>query len=171
MSAVLANPNGANQTISTYVSGRDDAGSAQVLGHQVIESWRANAAVAQGEALMVVAPTATVPISVTPMTAVIASSHPWRFWGVAMEAAAAGEQVRVCSSGVVEVLADAADTADAYDVLRAPDTTTGRFSVDAASADDILAVGIVLGVETGTTDKCLAFVSRVGVGMPDEWVA
>jgi len=171
MSGTLSNPNGAHVTITTYVSGRDENGIPQVLGNQDIESWRANAAVAQGEALMVVAPTATVPISVTPMTAVIASSHPWRFWGIAMEDAAAGEQVRVCAQGVCEVKFDAADTAAAYSVLQAPDTTTGRCAIATASADDVLAIGVVLGIESGTSDKCLAYVSRTGVGMPDEWAA
>lgn len=171
MSNILANPNGAHRTITSYISGRDADGIPLVIGNQDIESWRAAATILQGQALMFVAPTATVPMTVTPMTAAASAATPWRFAGAAMEGAVAGEQVRVCKDGFVEVLFDTSDTAAAYSILNLPYTTTGEFDIAAATADDVAQVGWVCGVETGTEDKCLAYVNRNGCNLPDEFVA
>jgi len=168
---ILSDPNGAHRTITTYISGRDADGIPLVIGNQDIESFRAAATILQGQALMFVAPTATVPITVTPMTAAASAATPWRFAGVAMEGAVANEQVRLCSKGFCEVLFDTSDTAAAYSILNLPYTTTGEFDIAAATADDVAQVGWVCGVETGTEDKCLAYVSRHGLNLPDEFVA
>jgi len=160
---ILANPNGAHRTISDFRSGRDDDGNQLVIGNQEIESWQAAGTILQGAALMFVAPTATTPMTVTNMTAAIATSDPWRFAGVAMEGAVAGEQVRVCSRGFCEVLFDASDTAAAYSVLVLPGTTTGEFDIATDPVDNSLDIGWVVGIETGTEDKCLAYVNRTGI--------
>lgn len=171
MSAILANPNGAHRTVSSYISGRDADGIPLVIGNQDIESWQAADTILQGQALMFVAPTATVPMTVAPMTAAASAATPWRFCGVAMEGAAAGDMVRVCAQGFCEVLFDTSDTAAAYAILNLPYTTTGEFDIAAATADDVAQVGWVCGVETGSEDKCLAYVSRNGTNLPDEFAA
>lgn len=167
---ILTNPNSAHRTVTTHVSGLDEDGIPLVIGVQQVESWRAAAAIAEGEALMFVAPTATVPMTVTPMTVAVKDSGPWRFAGVALEAAVAGEQVRVCSEGFCQIRHDAADAAAAYSLVQLPDTTTGRFAISTTTVDDLSAVGWSVGVETGATDRSLAYVNRAGVCMPDEYV-
>lgn len=171
MSNIIANPNGAHRTITTYVSGRDADGIPLVIGNQEVESFRAAATILQGQALMFVAPTATVPMTVTPMTAAASAATPWRFAGVALDNAVAGEQIKLVATGFVEVLFDASDTAAAYSILNLPYTTTGDFDIAAATADDVAQVGWVCGIESGTSDKCLAYVSRNGILLPDEFVA
>ncbi len=161
MSAILANPNGANRTVSTFVTGRDDDGIPMVVGRQVVDAHRADATILQGQALMYVAPTATVPLSVTPMTAAVVTSDPWRFAGVALEGAAAGDQVRYCVQGFCEVLFDASSTAAAYSLLNLPAVTTGEFDIATDPADNVESAGWVLGAEIGSTDKCLA-----NIGVP-----
>ena len=163
MSTILANPNGAHRTITTYVTGRDADGIPLVIGNQEVEPWRANAAILAGQALMFVAPTATVPMSVTPMTAAVTASDPWRFAGVALEGAAAGEQVRVLAKGFGEILFDTSSTAAAYSVLVAPGTTTGEFDIATDPVDNSVNVGVCYGTEIGTEDKCLAYVNRDGI--------
>ena len=171
MSNIIANPNGAHVEIASYITGRDANGIPLVIGNQTVESFRAAATILQGQALMFVAPTATVPMTVTPMTAAASAATPWRFAGVALHNAVAGEQAQLVSEGFVEVLFDTSDTAAAYSILNIPYTTTGEFDIAAATADDVAQVGWVCGVETGTEDKCLAYVSRHGVLLPDEFVA
>ena len=166
---ILSNPNGANRTVTTYVSGLDENGYALVIGAQDIESWQAGGTIIAGQALMFVAPTATVPMTVVAMTTAVKDSGPWRFVGAAMEAAVAGEQVRVCLQGFCQILHDAADTAAAYSLVQLPDTTTGRFAISTTTADDLSAIGWSCGVETGTTDTSLAYINRAGVCMPDEY--
>ena len=158
MSEVLSNPNGAHTTISTYVTGRDADGIPQVIGRQVVDTHRADATILQGQALMYVAPSATVPLSVTPMTAAVVTSDPWRFAGVALEGAVAGENVKYCSQGFCEVLFDASSTAAAYSLLNLPATTTGEFDIATDPADNVESAGWVLGAEIGSTDKCLAHI-------------
>lgn len=68
---------------------------------------RANATIVAGAAVQYVAPTATVPLSVTPL--IIANANcPILFAGVSLEAAAAGEVVRIVVDGpaLVNIAAD-----------------------------------------------------------------
>lgn len=166
---ILSNPNAAHRTVSTYVTGRDADGIPLVIGNQSIESWQAAATILQGQALMFVAPTATVPMTVTPMTAAVSGTDGWRFAGAAMENASAGEQVRVCEKGFCEILFDTSDTAAAYSLVNLPGTTTGEFDIAVDPVDDVTSVGVCYGAEIGTEDKCLAYVNRAGVCLPDEW--
>lgn len=171
MSEILANPNGAFRTISSYVTGRDADGIPQIIGEQRVESWRAAATILPGQALMFVAPTATVPMTVTPQTAAASGATPWRFAGAALEGASAGDMVRVCYQGFCEILFDTSDTAAAYSVVNLPYTTTGEFDIATAPADDVVPVGVCYGAEIGSEDKCLAYINRSGIAVPDEFAA
>lgn len=169
MSTILSNPNGAHVVVSDYRTGRDADGIPIVVNNQTIESWRADAAILAGQALMFVAPTATVPISVSPMTAAISGTDPWTFAGVALEGAAAGDMVRVGTAGVFEILFDTSDTAAFASIINLPGTTTGEFDIALAPVDDVTSVGLCFGPEIGTEDKCLALINRAGIAVPDEW--
>jgi hypothetical protein len=162
--ATITTPLGGFRSTSDFIDGMTADAEASMYYQEVWE-FRANAAITQGEALMFVAPTATVPVSVTPMTAAITGSDPWAFAGAALNAAAAGETVRVLRRGIARVRIDAADTAAALSVLLAPDTTTGRFAVktDPVAADVV--VGMVLGIEdaSGTADFALCLIDAVAV--------
>ena len=163
MSTILANPNGAHRTITSYVTGRDADGFPVIIGNQEIESWQAGGTILAGQALMFVAPTTTAPMTVVAMTAAITASDPWRFAGVAMEGASSGDMVRVCSQGFCEILFDASSTPAAYSVLVAPGTTTGEFDIATDPVDNSINVGVCYGTEIGTEDKCLGYVNRNGI--------
>jgi len=161
MSNILANPNGAHRTVSDFREGVDDAGNEIIYGNQSVESWQAAGTILKGQALMLVAPTETAPATVTPMTAAVTGGDSWRFVGAALEAATAGQQVRVCTQGICLVLHDASDDPAAYDLVSAPATTTGDFDVVAGAAvDDGVYVGYYLGgTLAGQTDTALAFIT------------
>ena len=163
MSTILANPNGAHRTVSDYTTGRDDDGFPLVYGNQEVESWQAGATILVGQALMFVAPTATAPMTVIPMTAAVTTSDPWRFAGAALEGASSGDMVKVLVKGFGEVLFDTSNTAAAYSVLSAPGTTTGEFDVATDPVDNSVNVGVCYGAEISTEDKCLAYVNRDGI--------
>ena len=163
MSTILANPNGAHRTITTYVTGRDADGIPLVIGNQEVEPWRASAAILAGQALMFVAPTTTAPMTVVAMTAAVTASDPWRFAGAALEGASSGDMVKVLVKGFGEILFDTSDTAAAYSVLQAPGTTTGEFDIATDPVDNSVDVGVCYGAEIGSEDKCLAYINRDGI--------
>jgi hypothetical protein len=153
--SAITNPSAALQTVTDFRTGLDSSGAPLQQGQQ---GWpyRANATIEAGQALMFVAPTATVPLSVTPMTTAIVTSDPWLFAGVAADAAAAGDQVLVIRRGVCVVQHDTSDTPAAADVLALPNATTGDFAT-AAAVTGLRVVGTVLGPEIGTSNRCLAY--------------
>jgi hypothetical protein len=104
------------------------------------------------------------------MTAAVSGTDGWRFAGAALDSAVAGEQVRVCTDGFCEILFDTSDTAAAYSIINLPGTTTGDFDIAVDPVDDVTAVGVCYGGEIGTEDKCLAYINRAGICLPDEWV-
>lgn len=162
--AQITNPKGVFKTTSDYIDGWD-ADSENVVIDQRIVEIRCNATVGLGEALMLVAPTATVPTSVTPMTAAITGTHGWRYYGAALEAGVAGDVIRVLRSGIARVKIENADTAAAYSLLLAPDTTTGRHAIKTAAAAADIVIGYVLGIEdaSGTVDFALCLIGFVPV--------
>jgi hypothetical protein len=162
--ATITNPTGAFRTTSDFIDGWDAAGELSLIDQRVVEV-RADAAVTVGQALMIVAPTATVPVSVTPMTAAVTGTHGWRYYGAALTAGAAGDVIQVIRSGIARVRIDAADTAAAYSLLLAPDTTTGRHAIKTAAAAGDIVVGQVLGIEdaSGTADFALCQIGFVPV--------
>lgn len=157
---VITNPLSAYRTVTDYRTGTDAAGGDLEYPRE-IQQWRANATITKGQALMMVAPTATVPPSVTPMTAAIGASDAWLFVGAAMEDAAAGDTVAVLVRGYGVVKTETADTPAFANALCVPDTTTGAFAVPADSATGQAQVGYVLGPEIGTTDTAFAYVGWV----------
>jgi len=164
---ILRNPNGANRTISDFTTGQDDDGNDLALTDQTVESFKAGSAITVGQALMVVAPTTTAGITVVPMTVAVAAPDAdcWRFAGVALEAAAAGDQVRVGVCGAFRVLHDALADPAVYDLLVLPLTSTGEFDLVAGTpVDDSVPVGYYLsGTDAGTTDTALAYIGPITV--------
>jgi hypothetical protein len=164
MSNILANPNGAHRTVTDFREGVDADGNEIIFGNQTVESWQAAGTILKGQALMLVAPTATAPPTVTPMTAAVTAGDSWRFVGAALESAKAGEQVRVCTAGICLVLHDASDDPSEYDLVSAPATTTGDFDVVAGAAvDNGVYVGYFLGptiAPAATTDLALAMIGQ-----------
>lgn len=160
MQSTLANPTGANKTVPDFTLGVDNAGEL-VTPEVASVPYRANAAVTKGQALMFVAPTTTVPISVTPMTAAGAT---WLYAGVALNAAAAGGIVQVVTEGhcLINV---GAGTAAAASYALVPETTTGVFDVDDALDAGDNAVGVFWGVKDAN-NLAFAYVNRSGLPQP-----
>lgn len=162
MEKVITNPNGALRgPITSYITGRAADGF-DIAMEEEVELYRANATITVGQALAIVAPTATAPVSVTPLTTAIAAV-PSRIWGVAKEAGAAGDLIKVMRRGIAVVNHDTSDTPAAYDFLLAPDATTGAFATASAAAAGVVVCGLVLGAEIGTENKCLAYFGFVPV--------
>jgi hypothetical protein len=125
----ITNPQDAFKTTADLRVGYTDSEELHALGG-TYRTFRANEAITKGEALMWVAATATVPLSVGLMTAAAADTL---FVGCAMEAAAAGDDVLVCLEGYC--LADvAAETTAFGTVIGVPGTTTGKVEVGHVSA-------------------------------------
>ena len=165
--SILVNPNGANRTVSNFASGQDDNGNELVLSDQKICSYKAAAAITVGQALMLIAPTATAGPTVTPMTVAVAAPNAdvWRFVGVALDAGAVGDQVRVGECGIFRVLHDALADPAVYDLLVLPLTSTGEFDLVAGTpVDDSVPVGFYLSVtDADTTDTALAYLGPITV--------
>lgn len=113
-SAQITNPSGALQTVSDYRT-NVDANSVPLVFGQTTDTFRANAAVAVGDALCFVTPTATVPLSVTPFPLDPTEVQMHLFAGVALNAAAAGKAVKVVRRGIclVNLTVTAANGANA----------------------------------------------------------
>lgn len=156
----ITNPDGAYQTVTDFRTGQASDGSAIQYGQTECYVIRANATIARGEALSIVAPTATVPVSVTPMAAATAVHL---YLGAAQHDAVAGEPVLVVRRGFAVVRTEAADAPAAGEVLRCPDTTTGRFAASGALGAGGEVAGTVLGPEIGTTDFAFVFLDPVNM--------
>lgn len=159
MSIVLMNPNAANRTVTTFVSGRDENGF-EVHAPSNVESFRADAAITKGQAVMFVFPTATVPVSVTPMST---AGDDRLFVGAALDNYAIGEQCLIATAGLCLVrVVD--DTPAAGDVLFISDTTVGSFETvvtdPAATVTVGNSAGVVLGTK-GADNLCLAYLRVV----------
>lgn len=142
--AILGNPVGAFNVVTTFVSGVD-ANGAEIEYGKSYRSYRTGAAVVRGEALMFVAPTATAPITVIKMTV---AGTPRSFAGIALESAASGAVVRTCNEGHCLVFANA-QTVAAGDAIRVPGTNAGEASFSAVAPDATTVVGTVLGIAFG----------------------
>lgn len=144
----LTNPFGAHKTVTDFRTFKDASGEDVALPASVVEVFRANAAIAKGEVVMWVVPTATVPLSVTPMTAAAADNL---FAGVATAAVAAGGQAAIVRRGgcFVDV---AAETTAFGTTLEAPGTTTGKAEVAAAEPTATTVVGTVIGLALAAKD-------------------
>lgn len=155
--AFLENPSGAFVTVPNFTLGLDSNGGL-VTPELRVATYRANAAITAGQALNFVAPTATVPISVTPMAAATAD---YLFAGVALDACAAGGYVNVGIEGHM-LINVGAGTAAAASYAVVPATTTGVFDVDdAPDAGDAVA-GIFWGVKNAN-NLAFAWITRTGL--------
>lgn len=162
MDSPINNPSGAFAKTTTFVSGVDDEGQPHQYGCYYL-TLRANAAVVRGAGVSWVNPTATVPVSVTPMPT---ASTDLDFAGVAMDAAsAAGAYIRVCILGFCLVNM-AAQTAAAGEYIINPTTTAGELIRAAAPTFDASLVtasilGRVFGVKDSTTNLALCFIQQM----------
>lgn len=138
---MITNPLAAHREVTDYTTGIDSEGGELDYGN-IVRTFRADAAIARGEVVNWVAPTTTAPLSVTPMAAATADNLKA---GVALEAAAAGEQVDICVNGYCFVDV-AAETAAFGSVLTVPGTTTGKGEIGAVAAFDNV-IGITLGAK------------------------
>lgn len=151
--SLIVNPSGAlGAGVTDYRTGQDVNGHDLHQGQGEVYSFRADATILKGQALGWVVPTATVPLSVTPMAA---ATSALLYAGAAGDGAAVGETVTVIRRGVA-VVRIGADAPAGGNGLLSPDTTTGEFEAGAAAVGNQI-VGVVLGPEIGTTGTCLAF--------------
>lgn len=164
MESAIINPDGALDDVTDFRTGRNRTGAPLMQGQQVF-SYRADAPVVRGQCLTFVAPTATVPLSVTPTTTALAASHPHLWAGVALNSAATGKAVDCCFQGVAVVQFDSSDTPAAGNLLLLPDATTGDFAAAAAAVANDVVVGAVLGAPNadGTVLARVGFVPVVTV--------
>lgn len=158
----LQNPSGAFKSVSDFTNPVTPNGEL-VTPEFVTADYRANAAVAKGDALMWVAPTTTVPLSVTPMTSAGAD---YLFAGVATEAAAAGEYLRVGIQGHFQINVGSTTPAAGNYVI-VPDATTGVFGTDATPDDTDTLVGINWGAKD-SNNLAFAYINRNGIVIPFE---
>lgn len=147
---------GQYQKISDFRTGADENG-AWIETRRITIPVRANADITRGQALMWVAPSQTVPVSVTPMTTGVPAQ---RFAGVAADTVKAGDVLEVVVFGLCLALLDASDTPAEYNLLFVPDATTGRLAT--AATGTAACVGVEVGPETGTsTDLAVCFIGPV----------
>lgn len=144
-STAVTNPGGANAGgVTDFRTFRATDGFDIEYGKGEWYVLRANAAITRGQALEFVVPTLTLPLSVTPM---LAASGVHLFAGVAIESAAAGEDVPFVRRGQVIAFTDDSDTPAFGQVLLKPDATTGQFATAAAAATLQNVLGLVLSAE------------------------
>jgi hypothetical protein len=147
MSRLISNPFGAHRQVTTFVAGQDADGEPF---HQpnAISEYRANAAITRGQLVQWVAPTASLPLSVTPMATASAAIL---FAGVALNDAATGEAVQVVQHG--HVLVRTGDvTTSLGEYLVKPGTTAGIGTLSATAIDATTVAGTILGVVVGNDD-------------------
>lgn len=161
MESAITNPNGALSTVTDYRTGKTSDGQELQQG-QIAWPFEASVAINKGDMLMFVAPSATAPVTVAPMTAAISASDPHTFAGVALEAASIGDLVPVLQFGIGIINHVVADTPAALDVFGLPQTTTGLAETNAA-VTGLFVVGLVLGPEIGTTNQ---FLGRLALRLP-----
>lgn len=163
---VPTNPSFALRTISDFTTWEDADGN--FLGsdiYQDVAVFRANAAISYGDCVSFVAPTTTVPLSVTPSTTT--ASEQYRFVGVALEAASAGQMVQVCIRGVCEVNVGTADPVFGDIMSPVANTTAGVATVVTAANQTAAAIiagaagGVFLSADdaTGTTTTAVVWLS------------
>jgi len=158
--AILENPSGAFKTVADYTLGVTASGEV-VTPELETATYRANEAIAVGQALMWVAPTTTVPISVGLMTA---AANDRLFAGAALEAGAAGDYIRVVTRGHCLIAVGSTTPASGNFVI-VPDATTGVFGTDASPDVADTMVGINWGVKDAN-NLAFAYIDRGGLAEP-----
>lgn len=158
--ATITNPAGAYRQVSDYTTwvGADGL---DITFDQMIATYRANAAVAKGDAVMFVAPTATVPLSVTGLTG-SSNAVALSFAGIALDPAPVGGYARICTWGYCRAQVGTATPA-AYDAGTVNGSATGALAVvgSAALAAANIA-GTLLGVFLAAKDGTNMAPFRIG---------
>jgi hypothetical protein len=145
---ILGTPLGAHKDVSDFRTMKDNAGELLTDMSQRFRYLRANEAINRGDVLMLVVPTATVPLSVARM----ATTADFRlFAGVANESASAGHPVQVQIDGICEVNVGAGTSAFGHAWL-APSATAGVAVATATDPDATAIVGSVFGVFLAAKD-------------------
>lgn len=148
MEGLIQAPQGGFNVTTTFVSGVDRDGVAHEYGTDYIVV-RANAATVKGDVVSWVDPTATVPMSITPMPT---ASGQLDFAGIAMEgASAAGKYIKV-AVGKFALVNVAAQTSAAGEYLIKPTTTAGKGIRSATAIDATTVAGTILGRFAGIKD-------------------
>lgn len=166
---LITNPTGALRTVSDYRTFRADDGSAMEFGKGETYAARAAVAITAGQALEFTVPTATVPMTVTPMATATDQSL---FAGIALEDAAAGTTVPFMRRGFAHVFTDDSDTPAFGQHLLKPNATAGQCATAdvALAADGLPILGLVLSAEAGGAGLRKAFVlldPTIGSTNPD----
>lgn len=158
--AILENPSGAFKVVADFTLGLSASGEI-VTPELRIATYRANATITAGQCLMFVAPTTTVPVSVTPMTS---AAEDRLYCGTAFEAAAAGSFLRVVIEGHC-LMNFGATTPAAGNFIILPDATTGVYGTDATPDVDDSIIGINWGVKDAN-NLGFGFMARPGLITP-----
>ena len=162
MEMAISNPMGSHVTLSPTLVGRTVDGAIQSSGGERYATFRASAAIAKGTACAFnVVPVAGTPVSVNLMAV---ADSPAIFAGIAVNAAAAGAQVVLCTDGFVDVFMNA-QTSAFGEFLLAPLTNAGEASRSAvalaATTISGTVLGTVLAVKTAGTNLALCYIARV----------
>lgn len=145
----LANLSGAHQSVTDFRTFKTADGELIKSGTEEYIFVQANAAIARGNCVSWVVPTATTPLRVANTAT---TDDPRIIVGIAEQAAtAAGQVIRVCRKGVTEVDV-AAQTAAFGDRLSPPTTTAGKAITSTTDPDNLAIVGSGLGVTLGAKD-------------------
>lgn len=139
----IVNPVGANKTVTDFRTQKTDGGELLLMGDEQYAYCQANAAIAKGEVVMLVAAAdASTPLRVAKMTT---AADPRLFVGIAEKAAtAAGQIIRVCTKGITELYVNA-QTVAFGDVAKVPGTNAGEASCSSTDPDATVIVGQVIG--------------------------
>lgn len=161
---IITNPLAAWGTVTSFLTGVD-ANGMPIAYSQSTEQWRANEAIAANQCVSLIAPTATVPVSVEVMDVsdVFAALM---FIGVASEAAVAGALVTVVTQGVVVVSID--DGAPIFGDVAIKHATVDGAVISGGTlggtwdAADVAgtALGVFLGAEIGTSNTALMRIAK-----------
>lgn len=143
---LISNAYGAFRKVTSFLNGKDDGGE-PFFQPTAITQYRASAAVSAGDVLEFVIATASVPLSVQKM---VTTTSQLKFAGVALNNAAAGENVLVAQHGYVMVNFGATTTS--FNYLLKPATTNGVGTEGSAAPDATTVAGTILGIIVGTGD-------------------
>ena len=145
MASTISNSIGALQSVADFRTIKTTEGELLLLGGEQYARLRANATILKGQAVSLVVPTQTLPLSVIPMP-VAANGN--LFIGIAAESAPAGEVVNVCTRGVCEAFINAQVGVFGETLLK-PGTNAGEPTRATPAFDATLISGTVIGVVLG----------------------
>lgn len=155
MEQTITNPTGALSAVSDYRTGVADNGGEIPYG-KTTRRFRANATITRGQCLKWVAPTQTVPLSVTPTV----GSEVGGFAGVAATSGSAGDVVTVVVEGYAFAKVGTAATSGGAATLTG--STTGGAATDVTPAAATVA-GTIVGtwLAAGTTGNLAPIMVRL----------